>query len=577
MTLERLAERKTYGIIGNPGETFFFPFKFFDTADLVVIQVDATTNAKTLKLENTDYTVDGADDPDGGTITWIGTPTAGDTLEVERYVEMKQETDLPVNGPMPADQVERMSDRITAMVQQLAIRLGGTKFGDILTEFLGLSTSFTDRWDAKSRRVINGADPVDATDLVTKQWAEGLATGGGNLPAPGAAGRGLKGTGASTSAWADGVLVPAPAAGDIGKPLVAVLEGEVPNNTGYVTLNAPQVLINGSFDVWQRGTSFTQASSWKNNDETYGADRWLMLSDGDDVVDVDRVTDAPDGARYAWHASVQSANKKFGLMQIIEAADTPHATKGANGVVSLSFDVKASAGLNNVRATVLAWTGAADSPTRDWVDTWGAAGSDPTPVASWTVEVAGSNIGLTTDYVRHTIDGIDLDTVGTTNLAVFIWLDDDDAQIGDELWVGDVKLENNSIATPLFDRKRFREELADCMRTFQKTFPYTVEPVAGSGDLTGSIQISQNGAVTIGIECAHYVYPVPMSVAPAVTRYNPSAGQINTKWGASGGPASDRTSAVVNRSQHASTFVSSQQFAASNGYFLHATFEVVTL
>ena len=55
-------------------------------------------------------------------------------------------------------------------------------------------------------------------------------------------------------------------------------------------------IINGDFLVWQRGTTINAASTATiNSDDKYIADRWVLLSDGDDIVDCQRVSDSPDG------------------------------------------------------------------------------------------------------------------------------------------------------------------------------------------------------------------------------------------------------------------------------------------
>ncbi|MFA5444719.1 MAG: hypothetical protein WC262_07070, partial [Bacteroidales bacterium] len=83
-----------------------------------------------------------------------------------------------------------------------------------------------------------------------------------------------------------------------------------------------QALINGNFDVWQRGTSFDSTTTPANDDDEYLADRWNLLSDGDDIVDVSQEdTIVPDGSAYALKMEVETANKKFGLVQIIESID----------------------------------------------------------------------------------------------------------------------------------------------------------------------------------------------------------------------------------------------------------------
>ena len=50
-------------------------------------------------------------------------------------------------------------------------------------------------------------------------------------------------------------------------------------------------IINGGMDIAQRGNTFTSTSS-ANNDDTYVLDRFYILSDGNDAIDVTQTTTA---------------------------------------------------------------------------------------------------------------------------------------------------------------------------------------------------------------------------------------------------------------------------------------------
>ncbi len=72
-------------------------------------------------------------------------------------------------------------------------------------------------------------------------------------------------------------------------------------------------LINGDFSIAQRGTSFTSSGSG-NNDDAYTLDRWYILSDGNDAIDVTQETSVvPTNQLTAIALDVETTNKKFGI------------------------------------------------------------------------------------------------------------------------------------------------------------------------------------------------------------------------------------------------------------------------
>jgi hypothetical protein len=220
-------------------------------------------------------------------------------------------------------------------------------------------------------------------------------------------------------------------------------------------------LFNGSYAVAQRGTTFTS-----NNDDTYNLDRWYVLSDGNDVVDITQNTaDAPPNQKFCIALDVETEDDKFGVAQIIEninCADLQGQT------VTLSFQAKVSATtkLDNVKCAIVAWSGTADSVTSDIISAWGAEGTNPTLIANATYENTPANLNVTTDWATYTVSA-PIDTASTNNVIVFIWSDVTDTTAGDFLYLAGVQLEAGAVATP-FERRPFGTELALCQRYFYK-------------------------------------------------------------------------------------------------------------
>lgn len=232
-------------------------------------------------------------------------------------------------------------------------------------------------------------------------------------------------------------------------------------------LTNQNLLLNGGFRQAQRGTSFVAGD---NDDDVYTLDRWILLSDGDDIVDLSQITgaDAPTGSYSALKFDIETINKKCGILQILEARD---AATIIGGRASLSFKAKTESGpeVANLRAAIISWDGTADTVTSDVVGTWEAAGTDPTLITSpsnWVYENTPLDLALTTSYQTFKIDNVSIDTSGAANVGVFIWADDDDMALDDVFWIADVKLERDSVATA-FQNPPIGSEQAECKRFFE--------------------------------------------------------------------------------------------------------------
>lgn len=226
-------------------------------------------------------------------------------------------------------------------------------------------------------------------------------------------------------------------------------------------------LINGRMAISQRATSFTTTGS-ANNDDTYNLDRWVLLSDGNNVVDVSRdTTDVPTGSKFAWKSSVVTVNKKFGLLQIIENLNCSDIINNSQ-TVALSFKAKVSntTRLATCKAVVLAWNSTADVVTSDVVSAWGADSTTPTFATNWTAENTPADLNFTTSWASYSLQAT-LDTASTTNVAVFIWSDNvTDTDVADTLHVTDVQLELGSVATA-FESRPPPLELYFCQRYYE--------------------------------------------------------------------------------------------------------------
>ena len=121
MTISTTESRISYN--GNGATTVFsFPYRFLANGDLVVVEV-AADGTETVKTITTHYTITGAGDDAGGSVTMLVAPASGTRLVIYRDTEVVQETDYISGDPFPAETHERALDRLTMIAQEIAPNL----------------------------------------------------------------------------------------------------------------------------------------------------------------------------------------------------------------------------------------------------------------------------------------------------------------------------------------------------------------------------------------------------------------------------------------------------------------------
>lgn len=194
-------------------------------------------------------------------------------------------------------------------------------------------------------------------------------------------------------------------------------------NTAVNIFANPNLLINGDFQVWQRGTSFTGVAS-----NTYTLDRWrtFVLSAGETLT-IEKQTDSNLGNIVHLKGEVTDGSiVNFG--QIIEA-------NKKNENLTLSFYIKGS---ENISAGCIVNGSSYDSGTKTYA--------------------------VTTSWERKSITFTNV-TPDTSYIYVNIFRG---ANFGTkEVWIAQPKLELGSVATPFMPRP-YGEELALCKRYYQR-------------------------------------------------------------------------------------------------------------
>jgi len=195
-------------------------------------------------------------------------------------------------------------------------------------------------------------------------------------------------------------------------------------------------------------------------DAAYGHDRWYALVQTGNLT---ATTLSNDGLhRFMRLTNAAGSAQRYGYAQIVEAA---HVQGLRLRDIVLSAQVRCSAALT-VRYAILAWTGTADSVTKDVVNTWTSTNfTTGNFFASSNLTLLGTGA---TAIGANAVTPIDQLTVevpsNANNLIVFLWTDSTVANGG----TFDVaaQLEEGSWATPMELRPVQIEELR-CRRFYQ--------------------------------------------------------------------------------------------------------------
>jgi len=118
MTISSTTVRNSYSGDGST-TAFNYTFKIFENSDLEVILRTDSTGSETVQTITTHYTMTGAGNANGGTVTFVTAPASGITVVLRRAIPQTQAIDYIANDPFPAESHEEGLDRSMMAIQQL--------------------------------------------------------------------------------------------------------------------------------------------------------------------------------------------------------------------------------------------------------------------------------------------------------------------------------------------------------------------------------------------------------------------------------------------------------------------------
>jgi len=266
-------------------------------------------------------------------------------------------------------------------------------------------------------------------------------------------------------------------------------------NGGAIPLG-PNAIINGAFDIWQRGTSFSFGAL------IYGADRFQCRRGSNAAGGtLSRQTSGLTGILYSARVQRNSGNTGTQNLTLGTALELSDVIPLAGKTVTLSFYAKAGANYSATSSLLNYNFRSSETPNLNWLAVDGATPTDIVPAGSFT---------LTTSWQRFTLTGVVPSNAQSLSMYVFE-LPTGTAGADDWFEITGIQLEAGLVATP-FKRNAnsLQGELAACQRYFYRLCAAN-EPSSGT---TSPVAIGQAYATTNAIYPIRL--PVEMRVVPGL-------------------------------------------------------------
>lgn len=408
---------------------FAFQKKFYSNSHILVTVTDPTTGVDVVKAENVDYTLTGAGDANGGTVTFGTAPVSNAVVTIERIIPDTQGSDYTEAGNFPAETNERDHDLRVMSIQEIRDILSRTLTIPSSTELGDFVLNVSDADRANKYLVFDAFGYPTVADLVV--------------------------TNAPVSTYMSGILN-------------NTSMFELRRNIG-IPLSNFNFIINGSF------TNDLVSLPAAPSDNNYIFPKWRVLMEGANAV-VPSLgsgtifnTDSVDGQLNFLgrrvRLTVGSANNlKWGIFQPIENRMASLLRSADFMALQAKLLRNASSGIGNVKMALLGFNGVADDIAASPISSWGAEGTNPTLATNWSYINTPGNLSITTTCTRYKVES--MANTSRPNYGVLIWCDDRTTVTGDWIEVGDIKVESGKFCTE-FTRPHLAEDELNCAREYE--------------------------------------------------------------------------------------------------------------
>ena len=266
-------------------------------------------------------------------------------------------------------------------------------------------------------------------------------------------------------------------------------------------------IINGNFDIWQRGTSFVNPAS-----STYTSDRWITYRTGSSATHSRQAftlgqTSVPGEPTYFFRAAVTTSAGAGNFVHIQQKIESVRTFAGQQ--ITVSFWAKADA---------------AKPISVELEQSFGTGGSPSAAIQSLSVTKVTLGTSWQKVTVTATVPSISGKTLGSDNndvLGINIWFDagsnfnartDTLGQQSGTFDIAQVQVEAGPVAST-FERRPIGTELALCQRYYSVTQP--------------SLRFFSTSTSTQTWE-TYLQWPVLMRATPTITLVAGSRSNVNT-------------------------------------------------
>ena len=295
---------------------------------------------------------------------------------------------------------------------------------------------------------------------------------------------------------------------------------EIEDSGGSSVIGRKNYVINGNFDIWQRGTSVTTG---------YGPDRFTYQNSGSTGTLAQGSftagqTDVPNKPRYFANLTVTGADDNANIAHRIEDVYTLSGQKA-----TISFYAKHTT----------------NAPTSFNVTSYQVFGSGGSTAVETSIATSQTT---TTSWQKYTatvtFPSVSGKTIGAGSYLELLFINPNNETF--DIQIAQVQLEKGGVATN-FEIRPIGEEISLCQRYFCKSFPLATTPAQNVSP--GFMYVlNYTGAGTFS---NYTLFPVEMRANPTLTFFNPYATNSSFRqWNTANDYAVSTSSPVTNAIQN---------------------------